>query len=101
MPPSLVSTARGTGVLTTETRRTRDVSPLIAQLEGDAGPLVTLLMRLKSKATTDPKFEWFEDELLPRFDVLGSTELSAAATSMIVTHYQYFRAGDIVRGTAQ
>lgn len=97
MPPSLVSTARGTGVLTTETRRTRDVSPLIAQLEGDAGPLVTLLMRLKSKATTDPKFEWFEDELLPRFDVLGSTELTAAASSMIVTNYKYFRAGDIVR----
>jgi len=67
--PTLVTTARGTGTLNTETRRTRDVSPLIAQLEGDAGPLVSLLMRLRSKAATDPKFEWFEDELLPRFDV--------------------------------
>lgn len=95
--PSLVTTARGTGTLTTETRRTRDVSPLIAQLEGDAGPLVTLLMRLRSKAATDPKFEWFEDELLPRFDILGSTALTAAAASMVVTNYKYFRAGDLVK----
>ena len=94
--PTLVTTARGTGTLNTETRRTRDVSPLIAQLEGDAGPLVTLLMRLRSKAATDPKFEWFEDELLPRFDVLGGA-LAAGDATMTVTNYAYFRAGDIVR----
>lgn len=93
--PTLVTTARGTGTLNTETRRTRDVSPLIAQLEGDAGPLITLLMRLRSKAATDPKFEWFEDELLPGFDVLGATALTAGAASMIVTNYKYFRIGDI------
>ena len=94
--PTLVTTARGTGTLNTETRRTRDVSPLIAQLEGDAGPLVTLLMRLRSKATTDPKFEWFEDELLPRFDLVGST-FAASGTTLVVTNYKYFRAGDILR----
>jgi len=92
----MVTTARGTGVLATETRRTRDVSPLIAQLEGDAGPLVTLLMRLRSKSSTDPKFEWFEDELLPRFDVLAGV-LAAGDATMKVTNYKYFRAGDIVR----
>ena len=94
--PTMVTTARGTGVLATETRRTRDVSPLIAQLEGDAGPLVTLLMRLRSKSTTDPKFEWFEDELLPRFDKLAGV-LAAGDATMKVTNYKYFRAGDIVR----
>lgn len=94
--PTMVTTARGTGTLNTETRRTRDVSPLIAQLEGDAGPLVTLLMRLRSKATTDPKFEWFEDELLPRFDVLSAAVVVADA-HIHVTNYKYFRAGDIVR----
>lgn len=94
--PTMVTTARGTGVLATETRRTRDVSPLIAQLEGDAGPLVTLLMRLRSKSSTDPKFEWFEDELLPRFDVLAGI-LAAGDATMKVTNYKYFRAGDIVR----
>jgi len=53
-------------------------------------------MRLKSKAATDPKFEWIEDELLPRFDTLGA-DLTAAATTMTVVNYSYFRAGDIVR----
>ena len=94
--PTMVTTTRGTGVLNTETRRKRDVSPLIAQLDPDAGPLVTLLMRLRSKSTTDPKFEWFEDELLPRFDILGAAVVVADAT-ITVTNYKYFRAGDIVR----
>ncbi len=93
---AVYSGVRGTGVLDTEERRKRDVSPLIAQLEPDAGPLVTLLMKLKSKATTDPKFEWYEDELLPRFDTLSANLLAADAT-MTVNHYQYFRGGDIVR----
>lgn len=96
MPPSVITTVRGTGVLTTETRRTRDVSPAIAQLEPDAGPLVTLLMRVKSKACTDPKFEHFEDELLPRFDVLGGA-LGSSGNAMTTTNYAWFRAGDIVR----
>lgn len=87
---------RGTAVLDTETRRVRDVSPAIAQLEPDAGPLVTMLMKLKSRATTDAKIEWFEDELLPRFDVLGG-DLGASASSMTVTNYKYFRSGDLVR----
>ena len=94
--PTMVTTTRGTGVLNTETRRKRDVSPLIAQLEPDAGPLITLLMRIRSKSTTDPKFEWFEDELLPRFDILGAAVTVADAT-ITVTNYKYFRAGDIVR----
>lgn len=94
--PTMVTTARGTGTLDTETRRKRDVSPLIAQLDPDAGPLVTLLMRLRSKATTDPKFEWFEDELLPRFDILSQAVVVADA-HIHVTNYKYFRAGDIVR----
>ena len=96
MPPSTITTVRGTGVLTTETRRTRDVSPLIAQLEPDAGPLTTLLMKLRSKSASDPKFEHFEDELLPRFDVLSGA-LTAGAATMPVTNYKWFRAGDIVR----
>jgi len=45
---------------------------------------------------TDPKIEWFEDELFPRFDVLGAA-LTAAATSMTVTNYKYFRKDDYVK----
>lgn len=94
--PTLVTTTRGTGVLDTETRRVRDVAPALAQLEPDAGPLVTLMAKLRSKVTVDPKIEWFEDELLPRFDKLDAA-LTASATTMTVVNYKYFRSGDLVR----
>jgi hypothetical protein len=93
---AVVSGIRGTGILASEQRVIRDVSPVIAQLQPDAAPLTTLLMRLKSKVATAPKFEWYEDDLLPRFDTLASG-LGANDTSMSVTNYQYFRKGDIVR----
>jgi len=66
------------------------------QLEPDAGALVTLTGKLKSRVSQDPKIEWFEDELAPRFDVLNGA-LTAAATTMTVTNYAYFRLGDLVR----
>ena len=94
--PTLVTSDRGTGTLNTESRRVRDVTPSLIQLEPDAGPLTTILSKLKKKPTVDPKIEWFEDELLPRFDELNSS-LSAAATTMEVKNFSYFRAGDIVR----
>lgn len=96
MPPTVVTGRRDTAQLDTETRRKRDVSPLIAQLEPNAGPIVTLMMKLRSKAATDPKFEWFEDELLPRFDILGAA-LGAVDATMTVNYREYFRKGDIVR----
>jgi len=86
---------RGTGILSTEERAIRDVSPAIAQLEPDAGPLVTLLMRLKKQECTNPVFEWYEDELLPRFDTLGGN-LGTSDTTMTVSNYKYFRDGDVV-----
>lgn len=88
--------ARGTGILTTETRRVRDVSPALFQLEPNAGPLVTILMKIAKQEASDPKIEWFEDELLPRFDLLASAIADGNATTMVVTNYKYFRAGDIV-----
>lgn len=87
---------RSTVVLDTETRRTRDVSPSVIQLEPDAGPLTTILMKLNKEVATDYKFEWIEDQLLPRFDILAAN-LTSSATTMTVTNYAYFRAGDIVR----
>ena len=73
----------------------RDVSPLLYQLEPDQGPLTVLLSKLRMKEAVDPKIEWFEDQLNPRFDVLAA-DLTSAATTMTVTNYKYFRAGDIV-----
>lgn len=94
--PDVNAGVRGVEVLSTETRRRRDVSPAIIQLEPDAGPLTTILMKLKSKKTDDFKFEWFEDQLLPRFDVLTAA-LTAVAVTMKVANYAYFRKGDLVQ----
>jgi hypothetical protein len=95
-PPTLVSTARSTQTLGNETRRARDVSPALAQLEPDAGPLTTFMAKTRSKASTDPKFEWFENQLLPRFDVLAGN-MAAGDLTMTVTNYAFFRGGDLVR----
>ncbi len=92
----LVTAVRGTDTQATETRRSRDVSPALAQLEPDAGPLITLMSKTRSLAATDPKFEWFENQLLPRFDTLGA-DLGAADATMTVTNYKFFRKGDVVR----
>lgn len=97
MPPTLIQGTRSTNNNSTETRRQRDVTPALSQLEPDAGPLVTMLTKLRKRGATDPKIEWFEDQLLPRFDVLGAAITDPAALSMTVTNYKYFRKGDLVR----
>lgn len=94
--PEVNAGVRGVEVLTTENRRRRDVSPAVIQLEPDAGPLTTILMKLKSKKTNDFKFEWFEDQLLPRFDVLAGA-LGAADATMKMANFAYFRKGDLVQ----
>lgn len=93
---SVLQNARGVINLTTESRRVRDVENMLAQLEPDEGPLTTLLSRLQQEESGDVKLEWHEDQLLPDFDVLAA-DLTAAATTMTVTNYKYFRKGDLVR----
>jgi hypothetical protein len=93
---SVQQAARAVSTLTTEGRRVRDVENVLAQLEPDEGPLTTLLSRLQQEEASDVKLEWFEDQLLPDFDVLAA-DLTAGASTMTVTNYKYFRKGDLVR----
>lgn len=88
--------ARTVGTLTTEGRRVRDVEKMLWQLEPDAGPLTTMLSRLSADTATDPKVEWFEDQLLPDFDTLAAN-LAVGDATMTVNNYKLFRSGDIVR----
>lgn len=94
--PTVLQDTRSTQTTSNESRRTRDVTPALSLLEPDAGPLTTILTKLRKRGATDPKIEWFEDQLLPRFDLLGGA-LTAGATTMTVTNYKYFRKGDLVR----
>ena len=94
--PTVVTTSRGTGTLNTETRRARDVSPSLFQLDPMEGPLLQMLGQVKKREATDPKIEWFEDELNPRHVAL-SASLTAAATTMSVDNPTYLRAGDLLK----
>lgn len=95
---AVIAGQRLTSTQTTETRSVRDVKAEINQLEPNQYPLVAILNQASNRLsqTGNVKFEWFEDTLLPRFDVLGA-DLTAGASSMTVTNYAYFRAGDLVR----
>lgn len=95
--PTVSQGIRGTGILATEDRAARDVVPSLLQLEPDAGPLTQVLMKIGSKPAKNAKFEWYEDELQPRFDKLGAAITSTSATSMTVTNYKRFRKGDLVK----
>src|SRR5258706_14545137 len=93
--PTIVQGVRDVQTLQTEGRRVRDVAPLLYQLEPDQGPLTAILAKLRMKEATDPKVEWFEDQLNPRFDTLAANVLTTDST-ITVTNFKFFRAGDIL-----
>ena len=94
---TVVQGVRAWGTLSTETRLVRDVEDMLQELEPSEGPLTQILSRLQTDTATDGvKVEWFEDQLLPDFDVLAAA-LAAADATMTVTNFAYFRAGDIVQ----
>ena len=96
MQITVVQGARSYPTLKAETRLVRDVEDMLQELEPEEGPLTQILSRLEVATATDEKIEWFEDQLLPDFDVL-SVALAVGDTTMYVTNYTYFRAGDLVR----
>ncbi len=93
---SVVQGARSSLTLIDETRNTRDVEDMLQQLEPNEGPLTTLLSYLGSDNAHDSKVEWFEDQLLPDYDVLAAPVAVGDAT-MTVTNFTYYRLGDLVR----
>jgi hypothetical protein len=93
---SVVQGPRTTGTINTETRNKRFVEDMLQELEPEAGPLTTIMSRLGADTATDTKVEWFEDQLLPDFDVLAGA-LAAGDATMTVTNYKFYRKGDLVR----
>ena len=94
---------RSTQTLITETRQDRDVEDALQQLEPNEGPLTTILSMLGAESAHNSKIEWFEDQLLPDFDVLAGgaggvgVALAVGDATMTVTNYAYYRYGDLVR----
>ena len=73
-PRQLYTASASTQILTA--KRVRDVNPKIDLLDVNNNALLTLIKRLRKKAATDPKFEWFEDVAIGR-----TVTVSAAANS--------------------
>lgn len=97
MPAMLTGVVSDNTILSNQ--RVIDMEPVIAQLEPDETPLLTLLNRLEgnSRPAYSQTFEWLEDELNPRYATAGASFLIGAGTITMTTPTgSYFKAGDII-----
>lgn len=81
-------------------KRVVDMSKEIALLEPNAAPLTVLMKRIegKKKIAINPKYNWMEDELAPRWDAVNySTGYTAGDTSIVVDNGTYFKIGDVIK----
>lgn len=91
-----------TGVVTTEDRladeKPVDMASKIAMLDVDNSQFMTILNRLPSRAATQIKVNWLEDQLFPNASRLATGVTAVGQTAFTVTTGEgvYFRAGDIV-----
>jgi hypothetical protein len=108
-PGTLVTGQRGTSNIE-QTQRRIDMAQKILLLEPDAAPLTVITKNIDKRKTGNPKFQWFEDELDPRFDAVNNgAGYASGATSIVVDNGAYFevqqlvyvpRTGEMMRVTA-
>jgi hypothetical protein len=95
-PGTLVTGQRGTTNIEQSQRRI-DMAQEILKLEPDAAPLTVITKNINKKATINPKFQWMEAELDPRFDrVNNGAGYNAAATAIVVDNAAFFEVQQIV-----
>lgn len=78
-------------------QRVVDMDPVIAELEPDEAPLVTLLMKVNKRAAFSQKVEWLEDELHPRYTTLSASYTTGTSISVATNTGQYFKPFDVIR----
>ncbi|QJC52903.1 DUF5309 domain-containing protein [Paenibacillus albicereus] len=77
-----------------------DMSDTIGLLQPNAEPFMSFLKIAKRNTETanSPKFEWLEDDLLPRWDAINLVAgYTASDTSMVVDNGAYFSPNDIIK----
>jgi hypothetical protein len=95
-PGTLVTGQRGTLDGNSDNRRI-DMADKILLLEPDAAPLTVVTKNITKKGTGNPKFQWQEDELDPRFDAVNNgAGYADSATAIVVDNGAYFEAQNIV-----
>lgn len=78
-------------------QRDIDMAEAISLLQPTAQPLTVLSKRAEQRATGNPKFEWEEDDLEPRFDAINDAAGYAdSATDLTVDNGAYFAQHDLV-----
>lgn len=76
------------------------MSDVIALLQPNEEPFMSFLKIAKRNTQTahNPKFEWLEDDLLPRWDAINNAAGYAAnVTSIVVDNGSYFTKEDVVK----
>ena len=73
----------------------RGMDAAVYELEPDAAPLTVLMNQMGTVPSGNPKFEWNEDEPMPRVTTLSASATSAATT--FGTTLDIWRVGDVVK----
>lgn len=86
----------GTGVQATNDTVVREVGAAIGLLEPNEAPLITLLSKIPNgPPTTQPKFEFKEDDYLARWAVNSNNAYAAGVTTIVVVDATLFAVDDI------
>ena len=95
---SILTTAVGNGNILSN-RIVVDMANEIAFLEPSATPLVVLSKRMNTKACSNPKFEWMDNDVDVRWAAHGATATASTATDVVMAAGKgtYFAVGDLVK----
>ena len=99
MPQPVITGGKNTRNIT-QNRLVIDMSNDIGLLKPDDAALLSFLKlaKHKSQTATNPKFEWMEDGLAPRWDAINmGAGAASGVTSLIVANGDYFSVNDIIK----
>jgi hypothetical protein len=93
---TLVTGQRGTTNIDSS-QRVIDMAQRILMLEPDSSPLTVITKKIAKGTCKDPKFQWQEDELDPRFDAINNVGgYASGITALTVDNGAYFKPQHIV-----
>jgi len=80
-----------------ENRIVRRVDDELSLLEPNEGPLITLLLQLKKRSSTDtPRLEWYEDDYVARWVNISAAGAASGVTTFVLAAPGMVVAGDML-----